>query len=109
MGLASRPSHGARPAELRGVGIIDVIEMKESLRVGHAPGVVAVLDAFPAEDARAFLGRSVRLRAPSGRAVAAKVEGIRDHGTTISLFFRGLTPADLPAGSRIEFDGETPT
>jgi hypothetical protein len=107
MGLASRPS----PSPIRpqgdasgSIGIIDTIEMKESLRIAHAPGVVAVLDAFPAAEPEAFVGRAVRLRTPDGRSLPARVEAVRDHGATISFFFRGLTRADIPVGSRVELD-----
>ena len=103
MGLASRrsPQRVDAPA---GVEIIDTIEMKESLRIAHAPGVVAVLDSFPSADPQAFVGRGVRPRTPAGRELAAQVDAVRDHGNTISFFFPGLTKADIPVGSRLEFN-----
>ncbi len=86
------------------VGIIDTIEMKESLRIPHAPGVVAVLDSFAATELERFVGRAVRLLTPTGGSTPARVDGVRDHGTTISFFFRGLTRRDIPEGSWVEFD-----
>jgi len=107
MELASHQSQSPSPRPIdgpRGVGVIDTIEMKRSLGITHAPGVVAVLDAFPSADPQSFIGRGVRISTPAGRERTARVEGVRDHGTTISVFFGGLTRADLPVGSRIEFD-----
>ena len=105
MGLASRPSPIRPQVDVPGgIGIIDTIEMKESLRIAHAPGVVAVLDAFPAAEPAAFVGQTVRLRTPAGHSLPARVEAVRDHGATISFFFRGLTREDIPVGSRVEFD-----
>ncbi|HMB07793.1 MAG TPA: hypothetical protein VKP69_29195, partial [Isosphaeraceae bacterium] len=74
------------------------------LQIAHAPGVVAVLDSFPAAEPDAFVGRAVRLRTPAGRSIPARVGAVRDHGTTISFFFRDLTRMDIPAGSWVEFD-----
>ena len=86
------------------VGILDIIEMKESLRIAHSPDVVVVLDSFHATDPDAFVGRSVRLLTQAGRTIVGRVEAVRDHGATISFFFRDLTRKDLPDGSWIEFD-----
>src|SRR4051794_32131078 len=90
MGPASRPGPGSRATDApSGVAIVEIIEMKSSLGIAHAPGVVAVLDSFPATDSQAFVGRGVRLFSPAGELTAhAKVEAVRDHGPTISLFFR---------------------
>ena len=78
--------------------------MKPEFGIAHAPGVVAVLDAFQPPNPDAFVGRVVRLRRPDGPSRAATIEAVRDHGATVSLFFRGLTGDDLPAGSIVEFD-----
>jgi hypothetical protein len=105
MGLASRRSPNPQRAEVpASVGIIETIVMKESLAIAHAPGVVAVLESFPSADPQAFVGRTVQLQSPAGRVLAAQIEAVRDHGTTISFFFRGLTAADIPLGSRVEFN-----
>jgi hypothetical protein len=101
MELVSRPSPQGVDAPV-GVGIIDTIEMKESLGIAHAPGIVVVLDSFPSADPQAFVGRDVRLLIPGGGELAARVDAVRDHGTTISFYFPGLTKADIPAGSRLE-------
>ena len=103
MGLVSRQSAQRVDAPV-GVGIVDIIEMKQSLQIAHAPGVVAVLDSFPSAAAQTFVGRDVRLLTPAGRELAVRVDAVREHGTTISFFFRGLTKADIPVGSRLEFN-----
>jgi hypothetical protein len=103
MGLASRRSP-QRVDATAGIKIIDTIEMKESLRLAHAPGVVVVLDSFPSADPQAFVGRGVRLLTPSGGELAVQVDAVRDHGTTISFFFPGLTKGDIPVGSRVAFN-----
>jgi hypothetical protein len=105
MGLASHKSPS--PLDVNApvsVGVIDTIQMKESLGIAHAPGIVAILDTFRPADPQTFVGRRVRLRTLAGRELPAQVDAVRDHGTTISFFFRGLTTADLPIGSRIEFE-----
>jgi hypothetical protein len=105
MGLASRQSPSQQRADVpASVGIIDTIVMKESLAIDHAPGVVTVLDSFPSADPQVFVGRAVDLRSPAGGVQTAQIDAVRDHGTTISFFFRGLTAADIPVGSRLEFN-----
>ena len=105
MGLASRRSADQpRIDNPGGVEIIETIEMRESLGIAHAPGIVAVLDSFPSAEPDAFAGRQVEIRIPDGRSIPARVEAVRDRGATISFFFRGLTPTDVPEGSRVEFD-----
>ena len=104
MGLVSRRSTDPRHEAVGGVGVIDTIIMKPSLGIAGAPGVVAILDGFRPADPGAFVGQVVRLRTPSGATCSAPVEAVRDHGTTISFFFRGLNGADVPVGSRVEFD-----
>ena len=105
MGLASHPSPNPRQADApRGVGIVDTIEMKESHRIAHAPGLVVILDSYPSADPQAFIGRGVHLRTPAGHVLAVRVEAVRNHLATISFFFRDLSKADVPAGSRVEFE-----
>jgi hypothetical protein len=41
--------------------VIETIAMKESQRIAHAPGVVAILGSFTPADPRAFEGRGVRI------------------------------------------------
>ncbi len=105
MALASRqnPSRGAiDPRE--GVAVLDVIEMEPSLGLGHAPGVVAVLDGFPSPEPQKYVDRPVVIRTAGGEPRYARVGAVRDHGATISFFFQNLTGADVPVGSRIEFE-----
>lgn len=105
MAHVSNRSPGPRPAEAPGVvAIVDTIEMKSSLGIAHAPGVVAVLDSFAPPDPTAFVGLQVRIRTADGRERCARVEAVRDHGTTISFFFRGLNRADVPIGARLAFE-----
>jgi len=104
MGLVSRPSSSPRQVDgPGGIPIIDIIDMKESLGIAHAPGVVVVLDSIRPSVPAGRVGRVIRLRTPSGTETLATVEAVRDHGTTVSLFFRGLSRAEIPAGSRVEF------
>jgi hypothetical protein len=62
MALASHRSPGPRPADATGgIAVIETIAMKESQRIAHAPGVVAILGSFTPADPRAFEGRGVRI------------------------------------------------
>ena len=89
MGLASRQKPDLQRVDaLDGVAITETIDMKESLRLTHAPGVVAVLDSFPSDDPQSFVGRIVRIRTPEGRELVARADAVRNHITTISFFFR---------------------
>lgn len=87
-----------------GVAVFDVIEMKPSLGLDHAPGVVAVLDAFPSSEPQKYVDRPVVIRAADAEPRFARVGAVRDHGATVSFFFQNLTGADVPVGSRIEFE-----
>ncbi|MEJ7636469.1 MAG: hypothetical protein WKF75_00390 [Singulisphaera sp.] len=78
--------------------------MRDSLGASHIPGVVAILESFLPTEPQALVGRQVRIRTASGRVFSERVRGVREHGTTISLFFEGLTKVDIPIGSHIEFD-----
>jgi len=107
MALASDRNQAPAQAEVhRGVGVVDAIEIKPSHGLPHASGVAAVLDAFPAVAPRDYVGRTVHIRTPAGSELTAKVGDVRDHRTTISLFFEGLTRSDVPIGSRLEFEAE---
>jgi hypothetical protein len=86
------------------VPVIDVITMKTGWGLDHAPGVVAVLDAFPAEDPNAYVGRVATIRHENGRVVNAEIEAARSHRVTISFFFRGLIPDDVPLGCRLSVE-----
>lgn len=105
MGRASGPSPAAHLLESRrGIGIVETIAMKEGLGIGHAPGLVAILLSFPSADPQSFVGREVRLLTPEGGDSSRRIAAVRDHGTTISVFFPGLTRAEVPLGSRIVVD-----
>ncbi len=106
MALASDRRPGARTPEVEATArVASIIDMKESSGIVHAPGVVAVLDGFRPEAAEPFIGRATIIRAPGGHPLPAKIEAVRDHGPTISFFFRGLSPEDVPVGSTIEIEG----
>ncbi len=106
MGLASGRSLGPLRADDEvGVQVVDTIEMKESYGIDHAPGVVAILGDCRPADPRGYVGRAARIRTPDGLSRLARIDGARDHGTTISLFFRGLAPADVPIGASIVLPG----
>ena len=110
MGLASGRS--AKPTRVAarhdGALVVDLIEMKESLGLSHAPGIVAVLKRFPMANPEILVGRRVSIRRPDGAERVESVEAVRDHGTTTSLFFRGLIPGDIPIGSSIDLAGFGP-
>ena len=82
----------------------DVFEIKESYRTGHEPGVVAVLDRVLAGDLTTLTGKIAVVSSPGGPALRSRVDGAKDHGAATSLFFRDLTPADIPVGSRIAIE-----
>ncbi|HWE40031.1 MAG TPA: hypothetical protein VG406_26000 [Isosphaeraceae bacterium] len=104
MGRASGPSLETRRVESpASVRVIDTIEIKASLPVDHAPGLVVILEDYRPSDLPGFVGRTVRLRDDSGRTTRARIEDVRDHGATVSFFFPGLSTADVPVGSRVEF------
>ncbi len=105
MGLASGRSPATQPLESRrGIGIVETIAMKEGMGIVLAPGLVVILESFPSADPQAFVGREVRLLTPEGGDSSRRIAAIRDHGTTISVFFPGLTRAEVPVGSRIVVD-----
>ena len=110
MELASGPSVKSSRAAVRrdGAKVVDTIEMKESLGISHAPGVVAVLGEFPMAEPEILVGRQVSIRRPDGVESIAVVEAVRDHTTTTSLFFRGFTKTDVPIGSFIDLGGFGP-
>ena len=95
---------GGAVASPRNVPVIDVIEMKTGRGLDHAPGVVAVLDSDPAAAPDAYVGRVATIRHADGRVITAEVEATRSYRVTISFFFRGLTPADVPIGCGISID-----
>lgn len=105
MALLSDQGRATRGIELpRDVSVIDVIEMKAGRGLDHAPGVVAVLDSFPSAKPELYIGRIATIRRADGRITTAEVEATRSHRVTISFFFRGLMPDDVPIGSRITID-----
>ncbi len=92
------PSPGDVPET---VPVREVIDLDASYHLDHEPGVVLVLDAFVVEDVSSLIGQYVQVRTASRRR-RLRIDDARDHGTTISLFFGGLTSADVPVGSLVE-------
>jgi hypothetical protein len=84
----------------------DVFEIKESYRTGHEPGVVAVLDRVLTREPTALTGKIAVISTPGGAALRPRVDGAKDHGAATSLFFKDLTSADIPVGSRVAIEGE---
>lgn len=110
MGLASgRSAKPSRAAPRRDrAKVVDTIEMKESLGISHAPGIVTVLDDFQMARPEILIGRRVMICRPDGSELVATIEAVRDHLRTMSLFFRGLTTAEIPLGSSIDLAGFGP-
>lgn len=103
MGPAADRGPSPRTSDVpKSIGIIDMIEMRPSAGLAHAPGVVVVLEAYPSDDPEDSVGRDVRLCTPDGRRRIARIEAVRDHGVTISFFFRSLSKSDVPLGTRVE-------
>lgn len=108
MGHASGPRLETRRVESPAVvRVIDTIEVNASHPVDHAPGLVAILDNYRPANMTDLIGRVVGLRDDAGRTTTARIDDVRDHGATISLFFAGLSKAEVPVGSWVELDERT--
>ncbi len=106
MELASgRSLEPLRTDEKVGVRVVDTIEMKESYGIAHAPGIVAILEDYRPADPQGYVGRTARIHSPDGLSRLARIDGARDHGKTISFFFKGLTRTDVPIGAFIALPG----
>ncbi len=84
----------------------DVFEIKEDYRTGHEPGLVAVLDRLVSPDPASLIGKAALVQSPGGEMLRLRIDEAKDHGAVNSLFFKGLTPAEVPIGSRIEIQAE---
>lgn len=101
--LSDRGTVAREIAPIRGVAARDLIKIT-GLH-DHAPGVAAVLDAFPSPSPGVYVGKVATIRRPDGGGVSrVEVGDARDHGVTISLFFAGLGLEDVPIGSEITVD-----
>jgi hypothetical protein len=47
------------------------------------------------------VGKSVKIVAGSNNGIRATINDARDHATTISFFFEGLTERDVPIGALV--------
>lgn len=94
----------------REIAPIPCVPVRDVIKItglhGHAPGVAAVLDAFPSRSPEGYVGLAATIRRPDGGSSRAEVVDVRDHGATISLFFAGLAPDDVPVGSTITVSDE---
>lgn len=102
MGPGLNPNRVQHPGSDKARGSVrvqDAFDIKPSYGLDHDPGVVLVLDSFVVEDPRALVGQIVGIRTPGGRVWRVAIDDVRDHGKTVSLFFKDLTKADLPIGS----------
>jgi hypothetical protein len=66
--------------------------------------VVAVLDGFAYRGPGRLIGRAARIDAGAGGPIRATIADARDHGATISFFFKGLTTRDVPIGSIVSLE-----
>lgn len=102
MALVSNRKRPRKADRLRGgVRVHDAFESKSSYGINYPEGVVAVLDDFAYRTPRKFVGKVARIVAGSGGPIRATIDDVRNHGTTISLFFAGLTKRDVPIGSMV--------
>ena len=85
-----------------GIYVIDVISIKSSYGTTTTPGTVAVLDGFRSEEPQAHVGRTASIRTPDGSSCLVKVDAVRDHGKTISLYFQDMNAASVPIGSLVD-------
>ena len=87
-----------------GVRVHDAFDSKASYNLDYPPGVVAVLEGFASRGPGRFIGKAVRIVTGSGTPIRATIDDARDHGTTISFFFKGLSKRDVPIGSIVSLE-----
>lgn len=87
-----------------GVQVHDAFESKASYNLDDPPGMVAVLEGFASRSPGRFIGQAVRIVTGSGTPIRATIDDARDHGTTISFFFKGLSKRDVPIGSIVSLE-----
>jgi hypothetical protein len=98
--LVSGRSKTRKSDRLReGVPVHDSFDSKASDNLDDPPGVVAVLDGFRYRGPRRLIGKPARIVTAGGTPIRATIDDARDHGTTISFFFKGLSKRDVPIGS----------
>jgi hypothetical protein len=103
--LVSGRSKTRKSDRLRdGVRVHDAFDSKTSYNLDGPPGVVAVLDGFAYRGPGRFIGKAVRIDAGAGDSIRATIDDARDHGTTISFFFKGLSKRDVPIGSIVSLE-----
>jgi hypothetical protein len=103
--LVSGRSKTRKSDRLRdGVQVHDAFDSKASYNLDYPPGVVAVLDGFAYRGPGRFIGKTVRIVTAGGPPILATIDDARDHGTTISFFFKGLSTRDVPIGSIVSLE-----
>jgi hypothetical protein len=103
--LASSRSGNRKSDRLRdGIRVHDAFDSKALYNPDDPPGVVAVLDGFAYRGPGRFVGRAVRIDTGAGDPIRATIDDARDHGTTISFFFKGLSKRDVPIGSIVSLE-----
>lgn len=78
----------------------DTFEIDTKHGTDHPPGLVVVLDR---QIASANLhGTVAAIRSPYGVTSCLRIDDVKDHLESTSLFFRGKTIKDVPVDSQIE-------
>lgn len=106
MELLSDPSHLARRDEVLPAQVVrDLVEVRSSYGLDYPAGLGVILDSCPMDDPATLVGRSACIRVRGHEPRLVRIADVRDHLTTISLFFQGLTAADVPIGSTVSVFG----
>lgn len=102
MELLSDPSHLTRRPEVLPAQVVrDLVEVRPSYGLDCPPGLGVILESCPMDDPSSLTGRSACIRVRGHEPRVERIADVRDHLTTISFFFEGLTAADVPIGSTI--------
>ncbi len=96
------------PARLiRGVNLAvrvhDTIAIRATDNPQQVAGTVVILDSFCPVEPGSFVGEMARIVVGESSSEPLTIRAVRDHGATISFFFEGLSKADVPIGSWVEF------
>jgi len=84
--------------------VTDAFEIKDVHKTRHAPGLVVVVDSLVTKDPTELVGKLARIRTPSGTLRRLPIHEAKEHGPVNSLFFKGLTLADVPLQSEIDLE-----
>lgn len=67
-------------------------------------GVLAVVDPADRTDPSGLAGAKVTVMRPNATCLELRVDHAEAPSGTLGIFFRGLSPTDVPRGSTIEWD-----